>query len=141
MVGIFVDHDRVRVPQSIRDVSWSDAPIKIVQKEARRFTARKPELVPGSESASKMPMLPRTVQVETCVVRSGVVSDPFISRVDMRRLGVLRLIGEMTLRLRSTNLAAAHGTTPSRTTPPGIAQPPVSPGHPQPTACATSPES
>lgn len=113
MVGIFINHDLVGVPQPIRnvsDLSRSDAPIKIVQKEARRSAARKPELVPGSESTRKVPMLPRTVQVEPGVVRPGIVSDPFISGVDMGRFGVLRLIGEMALRLRSSDLPAALWT-------------------------------
>ena len=52
-------------------------------------------------------MLPRTVQVETGVVRPGIVSDPFISGVDMGRFGVLRLIREMAFGLCSSNLPAA----------------------------------
>ena len=40
--------------------------------------------------------------METGVVRPGIVSDPFISGVDMGRFGVLWLIGEMTFGWRRT---------------------------------------
>jgi hypothetical protein len=57
----------------------------------------------GPESTSKTPVLPRMVQMETGVVRTGVVSYPLVSGVDMRRFGIFRLIGEMTFGWRTTS--------------------------------------
>ena len=104
MVGIFVNHDVIAIPQpvaAIADVDRGHTKVEAAEPEPAGTAALKPERVAGTESGAEMAVLPGMVQMKARVVLARVVSNPFPVCVDMRSCRVSWFVGERTIRDRS----------------------------------------
>jgi hypothetical protein len=100
MIRIVVDYDRVGIPQpvgNIAELERRDAPVEVVEPEPRRAAALKMKHMAWSEAAREMPVFERMVQMELSVVPSSVVPNPLAVMFDMRRIGMSRLVLEVSL--------------------------------------------
>ena len=91
VIGIFVDHNLIVVPQpitAIGEVDRSDAEIKSTEPESIRTAARQVPHVPASESACEMAMLPGAIDVISRIVAPAIVADPLSVVVDVRGFGM-----------------------------------------------------
>src|SRR5208337_4503258 len=91
VVGIVVNHDLVSVPHPVVAVTVvirGNAEIETAEPEAIASSAGQMPNVPAANSARKVPVLPRVVEVIVAISRAGFVADPFAVRMDVRSIGV-----------------------------------------------------
>jgi hypothetical protein len=95
MIGIFVDHDVIRVPHPVihvRNLPRSDAPVPVVYPETAGIAAFHSPAVLGAESAFVAAVLPRPFFVKAPIVAVLVVAYPHSSVVHVGSIGMTRLI-------------------------------------------------
>ena len=100
MVRIFVDYDRIRIPEPIRDVGkvlGSNAKVGASEPESVRATAFEAEDMTGSESQCKASMLPRTIHVIASIVTTHIVTNPLAVIMHVRGLWMSLEIAEIAL--------------------------------------------
>jgi len=91
MVGIFIDHDLIAVPEPVTaqgKVKGGDAESEAAKPETAGAASTDAPDVAAAEAAFKATMLPGMIKVETGVIASSVVSDPTAVVVDVRGVGV-----------------------------------------------------
>ena len=101
MVGIFVNYDRVRIPQPVGDVCQierRDTPIEVIEPEARGAATLQVKDVAGPKSACEVAVFEWMIQMESGIIRAGVVPDPAAVGFDVRRVRMPRLVTEVPLR-------------------------------------------
>lgn len=97
MIGVFVEHDIVLVPEpivAVRIIVRSDAEVCAAKKEALGPSAAEPEDVVGPQSKREASMLPRTIHTVVGIVAARIVSDPLAVFVNVGRIGMPWPIGE-----------------------------------------------
>ena len=103
MVGVFVDHDRIGIPQpvaAIRNFIWENAEVPPVEPESRGTAAGQVIDVARSETSWKMAVFPGVIDMETCVVCGRVAYPTIISRMNMRGVGMAFGVPEVACRRR-----------------------------------------
>ena len=91
MVGIFIDHDLVAVPEPVTaqgKVKGGDAEIEAAKPEAAGAASTDAPDVAAAEASGEAAMFPGMIEVETGVIASGVVSNPSAVVVDVRGVGM-----------------------------------------------------
>ena len=99
VIGIFVDHNAVTVPEpaiAVANFCRSNAKEKAIESEAAWAAAGKPPNVAGAETARKMAVHPRLIEMKTDVVAACVVANPLFA-IDVRSIGMAFLISVVTL--------------------------------------------
>jgi hypothetical protein len=106
MVWIFVDHDGVAVPVPVVDVVivvGRNAEVKIVEPEAVAIATSKAVFMTAPKAAGETTVFPGVVEVIALVAPPGIVTNPGIVMMNVRRLGMIGMIAErMTIVLRTT---------------------------------------
>ena len=77
VVGIFVDHDLVGLPEpivAIAEIIRCDAEIKAAEPETAGASAREMPDVAAAETAGKVAVLPRMIHVVVRIVAAGIVA-------------------------------------------------------------------
>jgi hypothetical protein len=100
VVGIFVDHDGIAIPEPIRGVvvvirRYAEVPV--IEPETIAAAASKAILMAAAEAARESAVLPRTIHMVVFVTPTGIVADPGVIVVDVRHLRMIRLIAEGTM--------------------------------------------
>jgi hypothetical protein len=93
VVGIVVNRDRIAVPEPAVDegvIPGCDAEEETIEPEPVSVSAPQPVLVP--EPAGETPVLIRMIEVVVSVATAGIVSDPPAVVVNVRRVGMPRLV-------------------------------------------------
>ena len=114
MIRIVVNHDRVARPQpivAVFHVKRRDTESEAAKPESRRPTSRQMEFVTTTEAAWEASVLKRPVQMKARVVCGEVMAHPRIVGMDVRPVGMPRLIGKVLPLLRS--LYALLGCLPA----------------------------
>jgi len=91
MVGIFVDHDLVAVPEpviAVGKVEGGDAEGEAAKPKTVGTAAANPPNVAAAEAASEAAVLPGMIEVEAGIVATGVVPNPSAVVVDVRGFGM-----------------------------------------------------
>lgn len=99
VVGIFVDHDGVVAPVPIIHVVVvvrRDTEIKIVEPEAIAISSAKAVLMAAAKAAGEAAVFPWMIKVIVFVTPAGIMADPRVIVVDVRRFRMIRLIAERT---------------------------------------------
>lgn len=97
VVRVVVDHNLIGVPEpvgGIVEVVGGDAEIESREPEALRASALDAPDVRLAKSAGEVSVFPRTIDVVVRIVTAGVMSDPLAVGVDVRDIGMARLVGE-----------------------------------------------
>jgi hypothetical protein len=98
VVGIFVDDDVVAIPEPAvakADVVRSDAEIEAAEPEAAGTASGQMPYVAGAETAGKVAVLPRMIEVVVGIVGTGIVADPFAVGVNVGGVGMAFVVVEM----------------------------------------------
>jgi len=119
VIGIFVDHDRIAIPQPVvaeGELERRDAEVVAAEPETLAVSALEPEDMSAPESAREVPVFPRVIQVQPGVHSSHVVPDPSIVRVHMRCVRMTVAIAVARVRLGSwcARVAVDGGRSMSR---------------------------
>jgi len=91
MVGIFVDHDLVAVPEPVTaqgKVKGGDAESEAAKPETGRTASANAPYMAAAEAAGESAMLKRMIDVEAGIIASGVVADPGAVVVNVRSFGM-----------------------------------------------------
>ncbi len=92
VIGIFIDHDLIAVPQpvaAVADVDRCHAEVESAKPEAAGTATSQPPDVPFAEATGEVPVLEGMIQVVARIVRPAIVADPFVAfRVYVRRFGM-----------------------------------------------------
>src|SRR5258708_3836958 len=91
MIGIFIDHDLVGVPEPVAaqgKVKRGDAEGEAAKPEAIGTASANAPDVAAAEASGEAAMLSGMIDVEAGVIAPGVVPDPFAVVVDVRSFGV-----------------------------------------------------
>jgi hypothetical protein len=102
VVGIFVDHDIVAVPEpvtAVTDVEGSDAEIEAREPKPARAATREMPNVTAAEAPGEVSMLPGMIEVKAGVIPAIVMSDPLTIVVNVRRFGVSLTIPKCGMRV------------------------------------------
>ena len=97
MIGVFVDHDRIGIPQPVGNVvivGRGNTKVEAANPEALSISSYQTENVTRSKSAREATVFKRMIQMEARIVPAGIMSYPLVVGVDVRSFGVSRLIGE-----------------------------------------------
>ena len=111
VVGIFVDHDRIIVPVPIRGViiivrRYAEEPV--VEPKAIAVSSAKTILVAAAEASREATVFPRMIHVIVFVTPAGIVADPRVIVMNVRRFWMFGAIAERTtILLRVSFLGAA----------------------------------
>lgn len=100
VIGIFVEHDVVRIPEpvaAVGNVIGSYGKVISAEPEALRISSRQPPAMLWPEAACEVPTLPGMIQVIVRVVAPGAMPDPFSVGVNVRCVGMAFLITEMSV--------------------------------------------
>ena len=92
VVGVFVNRYVVAVPVpavAVRKVKRGHAKVVAAKPESTRIATLDAPAMSSTEAALEAAVFPRVVAVETFVVASPVVSDPFAVAVNVRSFGVV----------------------------------------------------
>ena len=95
MVGIFIDHDLIAVPEPVGtqgQVEGCNAESPAVKPESTGTASANAPDVAASEAAGEVPVLPGMIEVEPRVVPSRVMPDPGAVVMDMWGLGMALVI-------------------------------------------------
>lgn len=107
VVGIFVDHDVVAIPEpavAVADVVGSDAEVEAAEPETIGSASGEPPDVTAAKAAGKASVFPRMIEMVVRVVAAGVMADPLAIGVDMRRVGMTGVVVEVTVLLRGRGM-------------------------------------
>jgi hypothetical protein len=91
MVGIFVDHDLVAVPEPVTaqsEVKGGDAESEAAEPETGGTASANAPDVAAAEAAGESAMFKGMVEVESGIVSPGVVADPGAIMMDVRGFGM-----------------------------------------------------
>jgi hypothetical protein len=102
VVGIFVDHDVVAVPEpvvAVADVVGSDAEVESAKPETIGSASGEPPDVTAAESAGEASVFPGMIKMVVRVVAASVMADPLSIGVDMGRVGMTGVVVEMAVLL------------------------------------------
>jgi hypothetical protein len=123
MVRIGIEHDVVAIPEpvvAVVKVGRGDAEEGAVKAEALASATSETVDVRGAKGAWKMSVFPRPIEVVTCVVSAGIVTDPAIrSGIHVGSVGMSGLLGklaELALRWRSAPAIGGNRSTFGRGT-------------------------
>jgi len=108
VVGIVVDNDVVSVPEpiaAVTGVKWCDPEVVSTEPEAIGTSADDAPDVAATETTLKVAVFPGVVEVETGVIPSHVVADPFAVAVDVRSLRMIFTVPKRVLVLVSVVVA------------------------------------
>lgn len=98
VIGIFINHDLIAVPQPAAAVSGivrRNVKVKSTKPESAGTPARQAPDVAFAEAAAEMPVLKGMVEVVMRIAGAAIVADPFVARsMDVRRLRMPRPVGE-----------------------------------------------
>lgn len=103
VIGIFIDYDGIGIPEpaiAVLNVVRRNTEVEPAEPEPRRATACQVIDVTRAKAAREVAMLPGMVQVIVGIVRTGIVADPAVIRVNMRGFRVPWSIAEIAV-LRS----------------------------------------
>ena len=103
MVWVFVDDDLIGVPEPAvteGEVGCSYIPIPAVEPEAGRAATSEMPYVRAAEATGEVAMGERLIDVIAGVTRTGVVTDPGFSIVNVRSVRVAGLVNVIALGLR-----------------------------------------
>ncbi len=95
VVGVFVDHDLVAVPEPViaeGQVKGADAEVEAAEPETVGAASGDAPDMAAAEAAGEVAMLPGMIEVEAGVIASGVVPDPFAVVVDVRGFGMAFMV-------------------------------------------------
>ena len=95
MVGVFVDDDLVGVPEPAvaeGDVSRSNIPIPAVEPEAAGAAAGETPNMGAAKAAGEVAVGEWLIHMVAGIVGAGVVTDPGLSVIDVRNVGVAGLV-------------------------------------------------
>jgi len=93
MVRVLIDDDVIAIPEPVAaeaDVVGRDAEVEPCQAEAIGPPSEQPEDVAATEAAGEPPVLPWVVEMVMRIVAAGVVADPLVVPMNMRRAGMTR---------------------------------------------------
>ena len=96
MVGIFVDHDLVAVPEPVTaqgKVKGCDAESEAAKPETGGTATANAPYMAAAEAAGESAMLKGMIDVEAGIIASGVVADPRAVVVNVRSFGMALPIG------------------------------------------------
>jgi hypothetical protein len=113
VVGIFVDHDVVAVPEpvvAVADVVGSDAEVESAKPETIGSASSEPPDVTATESAGEASVFPRMIKMVVRVVAASVMADPLAIGVDMGRVGMTGVVVEMAVLLRGRGMRRLSGS-------------------------------
>lgn len=123
MVGIFVDHDLVAVPEPVTaqgQVKGGDAESEAAKPKTTGAASGDAPDVSATEATGEPAVLPGMIEVEAGIASSGIVSNPLTVMVNVRSLRVTFLVrhgsGGRAMRGRWTmlgNVAATDCVTAS----------------------------
>jgi len=91
MVGIFVDHDLVAVPEPVTaqgKIKGGDAESEAAKPEAVGTASANAPYMAAAEATGESAMFPGMIEVEAGIVSPGIVPDPFSVVVDVRSFWV-----------------------------------------------------
>src|SRR5450432_3507663 len=98
MIGVFVDHDVVAIPQPIvakPDVEVGDAEVEAAEPEPAGDAAGEVPDMAAAKSAGKVAVFPGMIEVVVGIVAAGVVADPLAIGVNVRHVGMARFVAEV----------------------------------------------
>lgn len=97
IVRVFINYDRVGVPDPIvyvGKIAWGYAPVPVVKPKSVRAAPCQAPLVPGTEAAGEMAVLPRAVHVKTRIM--AFMPYPTVrARVYVRRIRMSGLVAKI----------------------------------------------
>ena len=115
VIGILVDHDVVAIPEPVvaeANINVDNAEVEAAKPEAiGAATAKMPDMA-AAESAGEVSVFPSMIEVIAGIIAAGVVADPFAVGVNMRRIGMSRLVVEVSVflsRMRLPNRSRTAG--------------------------------
>jgi hypothetical protein len=86
VVRVLVNYDVIAIPipvAAIRDIQWRNAEVITIEPETVRTASGQPPFVTAADAFWEVPVFPGTIEVETGVIASIVVPDPFVVVVDV----------------------------------------------------------
>jgi hypothetical protein len=89
VIGIFIDHDLIGIPQPVAaktDVIRRNAEVESAKPKSPRPAARQVPHVASAETAREVPVLPRMVKMVVRIVAAGIVPDPLAVGVNVWRI-------------------------------------------------------
>jgi hypothetical protein len=99
VIGILIDHDLIVVPQPVAaeaDVDRGHAEVEATKPKSTGPAAGQSPDVAFAEAAGEAPVLEGMIQMESRIILTAIVSNPFVAgRVDVRRFGMAGLVGEI----------------------------------------------
>ena len=111
VIGIVIDDDVIGIPQPAvykAEVIGSNAKEESIEAEALRTSSPKPIDVIATDLAAEVSVCPGMIEMIAGIVRAGVVPDPLIVCVDVRRFRMARLVSG---KARRRSVAASILTT------------------------------
>ena len=109
VIRILVDHDRVRIPNPIRDVRIivrRNAEVDAIEPEPVRTAALEAKNMTRPETQGEPSVLPGVIEVIVCIIATLVVANPLAVGMHMRCVRVPFIITEIAL-LRRRLLSGA----------------------------------
>jgi len=97
VVGIFVDDDGIAVPEPIRGVVvivGRHTEVEAAEPETFAVSSAKAEHVAAAKAAGEVAVLPSMIDVIVGIVAAGIVANPCVIVVDVRRLGMIGFVLE-----------------------------------------------
>src|SRR5271170_6800823 len=91
VIRVVINYDLIRIPQPAvaeSDVVRGHAEIETTEPEPARAAATEVPYMVRAESAGEVAVLPRMIHVVVRIIRAGVMPDPSLALVDVRRIGV-----------------------------------------------------
>src|SRR5579863_4137935 len=105
MVGIFIDHDIVGIPEPVVTVAKiirRNRKIETAEPEAARTSSCQVKHMPFAEAARKSPVLKRVIEMVVRVILPGIMANPFVALgMDVRSVGVALRVTKGTSLFRS----------------------------------------
>src|SRR5271168_1537189 len=89
VIRIVINYNLIGIPQpipAIPQIKRRDAEVEPAEPESRRSPSGQMPHMPATESARKVPVLPRMIQVVVRIVLPGIMSDPLAIRMNVRRV-------------------------------------------------------
>src|SRR5208282_900433 len=107
VIRVVINYDVVRIPQPAvaeSDVVRSHVEIETTEPEPAGAAATQVPDVVRAESAGEVAVLPRMIHVVVRIIRAGVMPDPSLALVDVRRIGVARRVTVVTMFLHRVGI-------------------------------------
>lgn len=97
VVGVFIDDDRVAIPEptvGVVVVVGGDAKVEPVEPETVSASSLQPEDVSTAEASGEPSVLKGMIDVIMRIVPAGIMSNPFVVRVNVGRFRMAGLVGK-----------------------------------------------